>query len=98
MPTYVYRHKPTGALASVAGPSHSTGPDRGPKIGVVWHDRFNTTGSFTRAEFAAEFEPAPWCDCGHLIGDHSTSAGSVGCCLAGSDNGGCLCRTPVPAP
>lgn len=52
----IYRHKPTGALASL-----TYGAPRlpyGRKVGVVWHDRYNTIGSFTPAEFAQEFEPA----------------------------------------
>lgn len=53
----LYHHKPTGAFATIAGPAVGTDADRSSKIGVVWHDQFSTVGSFTRAEFDAEFEP-----------------------------------------
>lgn len=49
-----YRHKPTGKLASLTGGAPRL--PHGPKVGVVWHGQFNTVGSFTPAEFRAEFE------------------------------------------
>lgn len=39
-----------------------------------------------------------WCQCGHLLRDHSRKPGTEGRCTAGSDGGGCLCASPRPAP
>lgn len=33
-----------------------------------------------------------WCECGHLLRDHD----KTGRCLAGTDDGGCLCRNTKP--